>query len=417
MAVYFENSAGEYEVYKSQKPSVDIMLGFNDSSEQYGLIAQSANRNIAMDLNHPQTIIATGNQGSGKSYTSGSILEMSLQRILGINHLPNKMATVVFHYSNTQSYRPEARTMTQPNDQAEQIKLLAEKYHAKPEALEEVVYLVPPDKLAERQIEYKGSTVLPIQFKADDLKTQHWKLLMGAEGNKAAYLRIINNLMREHRENLSIDLLREGFIKACPDEKLIEFGLMRLDFAEQYVSPESQITNFLQPGRLVIVDLRDELIEKDEALTLFMILMDLFSEAQHNGGQFNKLVMFDECHKYIQNRFLVNALTEAVREMRHRGTSIILASQDPQSIPATLLELASMMFLFKFNSPLWLAHLQKANTALRNLTPEKLNALKPGEAYVWANKSSDISFTRQAHKIQCRPRVTKHGGDSVTAVR
>lgn len=327
------------------------------------------------------------------------------------------MATVVFHYSNTQTYRPEARTMTQPNDQAEQIKLLSDKYQAQPAALNEVVYLVPPDKLAERQIEYQGSTVLPIQFKADNLRIQHWRLLMGAEGNKAAYLRIINNLMREHRENLSIDLLREKYAKACPDEKLIDFGLMRLDFAEQYLSDESQITDLLKPGRLVIVDLRDELIEKNEALTLFMILMDLFSESQHNGEHFNKLMMFDECHKYIENRFLVNALTEAVREMRHRGTSIILASQDPQSIPATLLELASIMLLFKFNSPLWLNHLQKANTALKNLTPKKLNTLKPGEAYVWANKASDISFTRQAHKILCRPRITKHGGDSVTAVR
>jgi len=417
MAVHYQDSLGNIVVYKPEKLSYDIMIGADNSSEQYGLFAESAGLKIAMDLNHPQTIIATGNQGSGKSFTSGSILEMSVQSILGINHLSNPMAAVVFHYSNTQSYRPEARTMSQPNDQAEQIKLLADKYHAKPEALQEVVYLVPPDKLEERQIEYKDAKVFPIQFKAHDLKIQHWKLLMGAEGNKAAYLRIINNLMREHRENLNIDLLRESFIEACPDDKLIDFGLMRFDFAEQYVNHESQITNLLQPGRLVIVDLRDELIEKDEALTLFMILMDLFSESQHNGKHFNKLVMFDECHKYIENCFLVNALTEAVREMRHRGTSIILASQDPQSIPATLLELASMMFLFKFNSPLWLAHLQKANTALKNLTPEKLNTLKPGEAYVWANKSSDVSFTRQAQKIQCRPRVTKHGGDSVTAVR
>ena len=43
----------------------------------------------------------------------------------------------------------------------------------------------------------------------------------------------------------------------------------------------------LRPGRLVIVDLRDELVEKDEALGLFVILPQMFAETTYEGQSFN----------------------------------------------------------------------------------------------------------------------------------
>ena len=65
----------------------------------------------------------------------------------------------------------------------------------------------------------------------------------------------------------------------------------------------------IRPGRLIIVDLRDEFIEKDEALGLFVVLMQLFAEARVDGGHFNKLVVFDEAHKYIDSPDLVAGLS------------------------------------------------------------------------------------------------------------
>ena len=59
---------------------------------------------------------------------------------------------------------------------------------------------------------------------------------------------------------------------------------------------------------------------------------------------------------------------------------------------------------------------QKANAALDALTPAKLAALGPGEAYVWSSKASEVAFTHGAEKLRCRPRVTEHGGATKTAV-
>ena len=69
---------------------------------------------------------------------------------------------------------------------------------------------------------------------------------------------------------------------------------------------------------------------------------------------------------------------EVVSEMRHKGTSILVASQDPPSVPVSLIELSTTIILHKFTSPAWLKHIQKANAALDELTPAKLAALLPG---------------------------------------
>ena len=191
---------------------------------------------------------------------------------------------------------------------------------------------------------------------------------------------------------------------------------MRLDLAAGYIDDSVRLGELIHPGRLIIVDLRDEFIEKDEALGLFVVLLQLFADAKHDGRMFNKLVVFDEAHKYIESPDLVAGLVEVVREMRHKGTSIMVASQDPPSVPVSLIELSSQIILHKFNSPAWLKHIQKANSALGGLKPDKMANLKPGEAYVWSSKATDGAFTGGAVKLRLRPRVTLHGGATKTAV-
>lgn len=110
------------------------------------------------------------------------------------------------------------------------------------------------------------------------------------------------------------------------------------------------------------------------------------------GGRFNKLVVFDEAHKYIDSPDLVAGPVEVVREMRHKGTSIMVASQDPPSVPTALIELSTQIVLHRSNSPAWLKHIQKANAAFHGLSPGKLSSLGSGEACVWSSKATDDAF-------------------------
>jgi DNA phosphorothioation-dependent restriction protein DptH len=396
--------------------SYDIMLGVNGDSPQYGLLGEVSGRKVALDLNHTHTISLFGVQGGGKSYTLGTVIEMASMPLPHINVLPSPLATVIFHYSPTQDYAPEFTSMINANSVDEEIRVLRERYKANPEALKDVLILTPANKMDDCRTAHPDIEVKPIAFSASELKAAHWKFLMGAIGSQSMYMRQINLIMRGLRDNLTLEALRNGIENSGLSDHLKELAQTRLLFASEYIDDSQRLQDLIRPGRLIIVDLRDEYIEKDEALGLFVVMLQIFSEATYQGSAFNKLVVFDEAHKYIENDDLVSGLVEVVREMRHKGTSIMVASQDPPSVPVSLIELSSQIIMHKFNSPAWLKHIQKANAALGDLTSEKMSHLGTGEAYVWSSKASDDSFTRGAVKIKFRPRITQHGGTTKTAV-
>ncbi|MEW2402245.1 hypothetical protein [Streptomyces sp. NPDC046862] len=393
----------------------DAFLGVMRPSPQYGVLGDIAGRTIALDLNETHTISLFGVQGGGKSYTLGSIMEMASLSAPPVNELPHPLATVVFHYSQTQDYAPEFTSMAHPNDDETQLRTLKERYGAQPKAVQDVLLLVPAAQLAERRSEYPGIEVQPLTFASNELQAAHWRFLMGAVGNQSVYIRQLTRIMRAHRDNLNLAAIRQGVEESELPDHLKRLAQERLNLAAEYIDDTTRLTSLVRPGRLIIVDLRDEFIEKDEALGLFVVLMQLFAEASDGGEHFNKLVVFDEAHKYIDSPDLVAGLVETVREMRHKGMSILVASQDPPSVPISLIELSDHVILHKFTSPAWLKHLQKANAALSTLSSDQMSRLQPGEAYLWASKATDPAFTHGAVRIRCRPRVTKHGGATKTA--
>lgn len=394
----------------------DIVLGVSRPSPQFGLLGMSAGRTVALDLNETHAISLFGVQGSGKSYTLGSVLEMTSLSVSGVNRLVSPLASIVFHYSETSDYEPEFLSMVHANDNEGQREALRQRYGAEAANLNDVVLLVPEEYVDERQALYPEVQVRPLAFAADELKIAHWKFLMGAVGNQSGYIRQIGRIIKVNRANLTLEAVRRGVEDSTLDEHLKRKARERLDLAGDFIDDSARIKDLARPGRLIIVDLRSDDIEKSDALSLFVVLMHLFSEATHDGRSFNKLVVFDEAHKYADSGDLVAGLVSSVREMRHKGMSVLVASQDPPSVPSELIELSTHMVLHRFTSPAWLKHLQKVNAALSGLNPEKLASLRPGEAYVWSGKSTDEAFVRGVVKVDCRPRVTRHGGVTRTAL-
>jgi hypothetical protein len=395
----------------------DIFLGISHPSPQYGVLGEdSLGRTVALDLNETHTISLFGVQGGGKSYTLGSIIESSTLPAPPVSQLPRPLATIVFHYSPTLDYAPEFTSMTAPNPDEPQLRVLADRYHGAPGVLSDVVILVPADQLDQRHTEYPDLPVLPLKFGSSELRAEHWRFLMGAVGNQSTYIRQLQRIMRAHRNDLRLDVIRQGVEDSALPDTLKQLARQRLELAAEYIDDTMRIKDLVQPGRMIIVDLRDEFIEKDEALGLFVVLMQLFAEARHDDERFNKLVVFDEAHKYIESPDLIDGLVSSVREMRHKGMTVLVASQDPPSVPIKLIELSDLVILHRFNSPAWLRHLQKAVVSVADLTSARMASLAPGEAYVWSSRCTDPAFTRSAVRVRLRPRMTRHGGVTKTAV-
>lgn len=403
------------------EPVCDAIIGKNGDSPQFGIIGKvvSNGRVVGLDLNECNTISLFGVQGAGKSYTIGSITEMVLKQFSKVNKLPAPMASVIFHYSDSMDYAPEFTSMVYPNDEAGQLAKLKAEYGAEPGSIKDVVLLAPRSQVENRKAEYPDIDVYPIGFDSSELSVRDWMFLLGAMGNDSTYIKELKQIMKSCRNDMSLQNIRDGVSSdshmSTSQRSLAE---QKLDFAAEYITDGNKLQLHLKPGRLIIVDLRDEFIEKEEALGLFVVMLNIFSSVMKvDGRAFNKFIVFDEAHKYMNDKDLVGSITTAIREMRHKGVSIMIASQDPMSLPTEIIELSSIVVMHRFSSPAWVKHVQKAITPLQTLTATEMAALGSGEAYLWANKSSDKVITQRPIKISIRPRVTKHGGDTIQAVK
>lgn len=404
-----------------KEPTCDVIIGKNSESPQFGILGKmiSNGRVIGLDLNECNTISLFGVQGAGKSYTIGSITEMVLRQFSKVNKLPAPMASVIFHYSDSMDYAPEFTSMVYPNDEAGQLAKLKAEYGAEPGNIKDVVLLAPESQVETRKAEYPDIEVHGIGFDSSELAVRDWMFLLGAMGNDSTYIKELKQIMKACRHNMSLQNIRNGVAESdhmsSSQRSLAE---QKLDFAEEYITDGNKLQQYLKPGRLIIVDLRDEFIEKDEALGLFVVMLNIFSSVmQVDGRAFNKFIVFDEAHKYMNNKELVGSITTAIREMRHKGVSIMIASQDPMSLPTEIIELSSIVVMHRFSSPAWVKHVQKAITPMQTLTATEMAGLGSGEAFLWANKASDKMITQRPIKISIRPRVTKHGGATIQAVK
>lgn len=397
-------------------PVPDVLLGSSSMTPQFGLLGRSGSQSVAIDLTGCNTISLFGVQGFGKSYTLGVIAEMASAWNAGVNVLPSPLATVIFHFHKSDAYEPEYVTAVEPNRKTSEVERLLAEYGARPKGLEDVILLAPEAKVEARRREYPGVQVEPIKFSSAELGAESWKFLLGAYGNDALYIRQLVAIMRRHRDGLTLNTFRQEIADADLPRGAQRLAEDRLTLAEPYIDDARRLGELLRPGRTVIVDLRDEWVEKDEALGLFVVMLRIFAATRFEGHEFNKLVVFDEAHKYISESDLISQVVETIREMRHQATSVIIASQDPLSVPRAIIELTSVLILHRMTSPQWLKHLRSAIVALNDVQDAAVTSLLPGEALVWAQRSTDKRFTLRPQKLAVRPRFTQHGGGTKTAV-
>lgn len=404
------------EIDRREALEPGVILGANEATPQFGLIGRAGHSTVAIDLTGCNTISLFGVQGFGKSYTMGTIAEMATTPVARINSLPAPLATVIFHYNKSDAYPPEFASAVKGNSKTREVERLLAEYGASPRGIRDVVMLVPEGKLEQRTKEFPELAVQALKFSSGELGVEGWKFLLGAYGNDALYVRQLVALMRRHREGLTIEALKTEIdgLELTPSHR--KLAQDRLSIAAPYIDDAASLRSLLAPGRTVIVDLRDEWVEKDEALGLFVVLLRIFATSQHKGKPFNKLVVFDEAHKYITESELIGQVVETIREMRHQATSVLIASQDPLSVPRAVIELTSVLLLHRMTSPQWIKHLRGAISALQDVSDAALAALTPGEALVWAQRATDKRFTQRPQRISIRPRFSQHGGGTRTAV-
>jgi DNA helicase HerA-like ATPase len=253
--------------------------------------------------------------------------------------------------------------------------------------------------------EYSQLSASELFFNPATLSVEDWELLMGEPGSEAVFARTIRHALVELRSSGQITLEQlEDRVLSMLVKQSRSAAQLRFDFIRRYLSSERGVDfeQVLQPGRVVIVDLRQPLFNKDDALRFFLVCANQVSQVQ---GRFNKLIIFDEAHEYLSDEF-GERIEARIRQMRHEGTSYIFATQDVRSIPLAIRRFITTRFVFSLGT-------RENVDDLVRFAPEfkgqQLLGMPPGYCLAQANQSIDNVFERP-RVVHIRPRVTKHGG-------
>lgn len=253
------------------------------------------------------------------------------------------------------------------------------------------------------------------------------------EDGDQLYMQIIMKLLRDFQRRDHQPTLQE-FIHSLQN---VEFARsqegplrQRLALLESIVieSKENEaiqqysvdISSLFKPGSFVIVDYSNPLVVQTEANSVFNVLLQKFLEVPlDNCG---RLVVLDEAHKYLAKEHgeFGATILQCIRQMRHHGLRVVIATQNPSSMEKEMIELCSIITIHHFSAPSWF-NLLSDKIPLPKETFQIIQdfALIPGDALVYSPKSiihASDNKMEKFYKIHIRQRLTKDAGRSINHI-
>ena len=227
----------------------------------------------------------------------------------------------MFNYRRNASDRFELSSLSVPNQDERDVVALSREYNASPSKLKDVHILCLPGELrSERQREYGDLPAQELFFNPLTIGVEDWELLMGEPCSEDVFASTIRNTLIDLRasEDVTFESLEQQVLARLTGQSRTAARL-RFDFVRRYISEDrgADFEQLLKPGRVLIVDLRQPLFNKDDALRFFLVCANQISRVQ---GRFNKVVFFDEAHEYLSEAF-GERMESRIRLMRHEGTS------------------------------------------------------------------------------------------------
>ncbi|KAJ6487305.1 hypothetical protein DFH09DRAFT_1457014 [Mycena vulgaris] len=377
-----------------------------------GLLGTSAGDRVYFNTNAPSSAVICGVQGSGKSHTGACLLECALIADPRVGRLPEPLSALVFDFDTQDANRPcEAAFLSTPTVNPPRA------------VLPQVTVLCSPSNVSRRRRAYASLAqvhVDPLSLSEKDLTADRMLALMGCDNLETmplymhTALLIIRNIGVDAFSYLEF-MRRIGLEQLDPKQKaMIQ---LRLDLLDAFVRPGARnIDSYFTMGGLVLVDLTDPFLDGLTAGLLFDIVLGAFTQWQTACG---KLVVLDEAHKYLTNSDsarLTQSVSNIIRLRRHLATRVIIATQEPTVIPATILDLASIIICHRFSSPAWCTHLARHYQQVMLLPTGEALVFSPA-ALIAADEHGGVGLLGREHfRLRVRPRLTMDGGASRLAV-
>lgn len=396
-----------------------IILGSESKPSQYGVIGRCDGNNVLIDLNSPHIVFVSGMMGAGKGYTIGVISEMLVSDgIENLSHI-GKKATIIVLYKPKDDTPSEFLSIRYPNAVREEIEEL-EEYAAHPTApINESQFRIFVDPGVFNKIgdqfgeEYNTKCVFPLHIDPTTLVGEDWATaLMSSGSSDALYIKVIFGIIRNLRDNFTLEDIIHGIEGSEKlEDRQKKLACLRIKILGEYFGENDFMKN-LAIGGVNIIDFRKALYMPED---IFSIMTLIISKLQHKNEFEDEPFVFvmNEAHLYfkkgISNDF-VETIENLIRRKRHGANWLLLDTHLPEDVDPNVIKLSDLKFIHHTDKTVD----SKTLKLILEGSTGKLYQLKTGEAIAYANKSSLDSSV--PIKIKIRPRVSKHGGATKTAI-
>jgi len=413
--------------FQMHVPPGDIMLGSSTlSTKQWGVLGKtSEGKNVNFDLNAPHILFVCGKMGSGKGYTIGVLSEMLCRESVPNISSVERPATIVVLYKPKEDKRSEFWSIRYPNDVPSEVESLRDVYGVVPSKLLDdskfKVFLDPGvyQKAADLfKGDYGTQNVYPLYVDPSDLTGEEWAIVLSAGGKTdQLYVKQLFQIIEDRQfqpfdiNTIKSDVLNNEMLTQAQQR----LALTRLKILQNYLQigkGEQDFVSNLAIGGVNIIDFRKTIRTPDD---VFSVMTLILSRLQTKKGLENEPFVFviNEAHDYFKgdvSKDFVESIEYLIRRKRHGANWLMLDTHFPDDVDEKVIKLADVKMVNFLDVTV---NSRILNDAFKGRSDE-FSKLKVGETLICADDSS--LGKNVPLKVQVRPRLTKHGAPTKTAI-
>ncbi len=378
-----------------------------------------ANEKLAVCYDRPFAHAYFGPPGFGKTYGDGCHIENVMIRTRYLNILKNRYCVISLSYEHGDSHPPELLASRFPNRNVEEVESLLWNYGSETKGIKDGLCFTLEDKVRRHRKDYPHWQTHALKFRPCILGILGLKHLMGlSEEVETFYASQFEEMIRTLPPGFTIADIERGlathpFQNKGVRKMLVQRFAMAKDYLDDNYPP---LRSYIKAGRLILLDIRDGWISPQHAMRLFAAFnYVMFMSGSREELPCPLLLLVDETHKFTDHPVVANQIEYFVRERRHLNLSLILSSQDPMSLPRSVIGQLDVVGVYRVDTQRWLDYLGQEIAAFRGVSVTEFVNLKPGQLWLWARHWHEESGLEEmsGNTLVCitvRPRMSQHGG-------
>ncbi len=365
-------------------------LDEKDNSFYIGTLEGRDNIPVFLDLNKVLTkhISILAKSGSGKSYTSGVIIEEVLEK--------NIPAVVLDPHGEYTSLR-------HPNDN-------------KKDKEQMIRFGIQPASYNQQILEFSPNTDInpgSMQLKLDSSNLEASELIHLLPAKLSNMQQGILYSALKNLDKIDFDSL---LLELENEESSAKWTLINIiDYVKKlnlFSDSPTLISSIVQPGKVAVINLKGVSQDVQEVIA-YKLLTSLFSERK-KGNIPPFLLVVEEAHLFIPERSFGEAKSSSIlrqicAEGRKFGLSVCLITQRPSRVEKNALSQVSTQIVLKITNP---HDIKTVSSSLEGITTEaesEIRNIPIGTAMV-------VGVVDTPLFVNIRPRRTKHGGQAVNII-